>query len=387
MTSTAILIPTTAGLRRVCSARFREELPLSQIRLDGSFTPFPQSQAAHQLVSGPLRGLSAEGLSFDLALDGEIEDGRSWELGFATAWSFARFWPDHLTGDVDQAERVIWVTGAIDMDLAPQAAAYFLSTKLALSADLFDAIDAKGQELWVIAPPKLGSDDEAALAALSAKGQARVLRPSHVQDVLEALGPLNEPGIASPPPADHTTEPLPAASPEVPGSSSPLAPSHAKPAFGRPMIMALALGGLGLLAGVGLLLWSLAPSPQAPQLGLIAHHLSEGDKTCVDLIFGQTQVVPGQAQDLDLSAPLLLTSQGLCQLELINPGPVALALSLPTALSRLAVHDLYRNEAKIDMPAGARLTISLSAFPPKQQVVMMADSEAGTQGQFIIDFQ
>jgi hypothetical protein len=378
VTSTAIFIPTTAGLRRVCSARFREELPLSQIRLDGSFTPFVQSQAAHQLVSGPLRGLDAGGHSFDLALDGDIEDGRSWELGFATAWSFARFWPAQLCKTPEEAERLIWVTGAIDMDLAPQAASYFIGSKLALSTQLFDQAKLRDQELWVVAPPGLGSDDEAALAGLEAEGFARVLRPKHLQELLDVLGG-SAPALDAP--KTHSV-PVPTAAPDPEQATQP--PGLRLP----PPAIWVGMGLSALLAlGAAAAFWLMSPRSPAPQINLIAHHLSDADKSCFDFVLGGAALTPAPAQALSTTQALALTAQGLCQIEVINPGDQTVSLRLPSALSRLAVHEIYRSEAEIRLLAGGRLTISFSAFPPSQHMEISAQSPAGSQVAFVLEFQ
>ncbi len=393
MKKTAIIIPTTAGLRRVCSARFREELPVSLIRLDGSFTPFSQSQAAHQLVDGPLRHLAPDGHSFDLALDGDIEDGRSWELGFSTAWGFARFWPASLASNLDKAERLLWITGAIDMDLAPQAAAYFIADKLKLSQALFEQARQQGLEITVVAPPGLGSDDEAALSAMSDMGDIQVLRPTSLQSLFDALS--GEDSTSQPGPR-QTTPPAKAMDPTPQRDASTQAEpaefgSAAMPQSTTNRLAQLALpmaGGLLLLTLVGLgLMWALAGRTQPLTLGLIAHHLVDDTKTCGDFIFGQANLSPAVQQDLQDGDSLALAAQGLCQIEIVNTSGQALSLGLPPALSALALHDMFRQEAKIPMVEGARLAVLVSAFPPKQRMAMSVSAASGAKGAFTLDFQ
>lgn len=386
MKTTAIIIPTTAGLRRVCSARFREELPVSLIRLDGSFTPFAQSQAAHQLVDGPLRRLSPDGHSFDLALDGDIEDGRSWEFGFSTAWSLARFWPEALSARPEDAERLLWITGAIDMDLAPQAASYFIADKLKLSQTLFDQARQQGQEILVAAPPGLGSDDEAALAALSEREDVQVLRPESLQALLDVLkGDAVAAEVAAG--IDASAMQQGVDSPQIdPITADEFAPPRPPSRLAK---LALPLaGGLLLLTLAGLgLMWAFAGRAQPLTLGLIAHHLTDDSKTCGDFIFGQAVLSPAVQQDLEDGGRLSLPAQGFCQLDIINTSAEVLELGLPSGLTSLALHDMFRQEGKILMVEGARIAVLVSAFPPKQGMVISANAASGAKAAFTLDFQ
>ncbi len=391
MKTTAIIIPTTAGLRRVCSARFREELPVSLIRLDGSFAPFSQSQAAHQLVDGPLRRLSPAGHSFDLALDGDIEDGRSWELGFACAWSFARFWPEALCAEPENAERLLWVTGAIDMDLAPQAASYFIADKLKLSASLFEQTRDLGLEIVVATPPSLGGNDEAALDDLANRDpNIQVLRPASLQALLDALEGTQrreaeaQANLQTRAAAVAASGPLPQT---VPIDERPAASQAARPSTLARTALPLAAGLLLLtLTGLGAL-WFFAGNPQPLTLSLIAHHLSDDKKSCGDVIFGQAELSPAVQTDMTSGDNIAISTEGLCQLEIINTSTTVLEIALPPALSRLALHDMFRQEGKIRMTEGARLAVLVSAFPPKQRMVMSASAASGAVGEFILDFK
>ncbi len=159
-----MVIPTTAGpliLRKITA---RPELPASCAFADGDYRPLPWSSDYARLIGpqGPLgRLISGVGtVAYEMRVSGSFDTGRSWEVPTALA-HLALSAGDTLTDDPDLAERILWATGAVDLDLAIIPNDYALLEKLHKSSELFarapDAI------LDIRLPP--GPGLEAALVA------------------------------------------------------------------------------------------------------------------------------------------------------------------------------------------------------------------------------
>lgn len=185
-----IIIPTTGGPLTVRSLLPRPALPASAAFAEGDYRPLPWSGDYAALVSagGPLaRSGAVSAGSFELRLDRSFDAGRSWEAPVALAHVLAARGHE-ITGDVANADMLLWTTGAIDLDLKLIAGRYALLDKVEHCGPLLAA--ARGLPVVMATPP----DDEAvaaqaALATLA--GRPPVIADgdlSAIADQIDALG-------------------------------------------------------------------------------------------------------------------------------------------------------------------------------------------------------
>jgi hypothetical protein len=158
-----VIIPTTAGPLIVRRLTARQALPASCAFAEGDYRPLPWSNDYARLVGpdGPLaRRIPELGkTAYELRISGSFDAGRSWEAPTALAHITVAD-GDTLTDDPALAERILWATGAVDLDLNVIPADYALIDKLNRSKTLFES--APQAALDIRLPP--GREGEAACA-------------------------------------------------------------------------------------------------------------------------------------------------------------------------------------------------------------------------------
>jgi hypothetical protein len=178
-----VIIPTTGGPLIVKSLKPRQGLPASTAFAEGDFRPLPWSADYARLCTSALAPVIGGLVPHELRLSGSFDAGRSWEAPVALAHLLlAR--GHSLVASPDEAEAILWTTGAVDLDLAPIPGHYALIDKLALSADLLARSD---RDLIAILPP--GAEQGAATRQLrdSRPGRLVLLDPAPLPVQTSAL--------------------------------------------------------------------------------------------------------------------------------------------------------------------------------------------------------
>jgi len=215
----AVLIPTTGEIVCIAGVKSRPRLASSYAAITGDYRPLRLSGDYHRFVSGPLtlirpaqRGsqdtqgdLQGAHGPFELSLSGDIDTGQSWELPTLIA---------HLLTDVDRlapcpppagqadalkiraatdgiggnAATIVWATGMVDTDLAPQPDDYAIAQKCRLSRPLLEGWKAAGHDFRFIVPRGLADADRAELAQLADAFSAPLIEAGNLGEVAGAVG-------------------------------------------------------------------------------------------------------------------------------------------------------------------------------------------------------
>ncbi len=183
-----VVVPTTGGpllLRRLAP---RPGLPHPAAFAEGHYRPLALS-ADYRALAGPegpvARHLGAPLPPHELRLSGEPDGGRSWEapvtlahLLLAGAWA--------LAADAEEADLLLWATGAVDLDLRLLPGDYALARKVEASRALLEA--AGGRRAVAVLPPGPGRDEAAAaLRALRRAAPVEVVLAEAVGEALPRL--------------------------------------------------------------------------------------------------------------------------------------------------------------------------------------------------------
>ena len=202
----AVLLPTTGEIVRIVGVKSRPRLASSYAAIVGDFRPLKLSADYHRFVTGPLTQILDPGAAggdgpFELSLSGEIDTGRSWELPTLVAHLLNRagrlvacpaFDAGDEEGDDDPLDSdpptIVWATGKVDPDLAPQSDDYAIKQKCALSKPQLEAWRDKGHRFRFVVPAGLPDDDRKEIAELAAAFRAPVSEAASLQAVADAIG-------------------------------------------------------------------------------------------------------------------------------------------------------------------------------------------------------
>src|SRR5882672_11967889 len=137
-----IVIPTTRRPVFVASLKPRPQLPASFAVAAGDFRALPIAADYDRLIgrSGPigLRLPEVGRTSHELRLSEAFESGRSWEVPVSLA-HFVASAGRTLAAGIEDADLIVWSTGAVDIDLAIADQGYFTEEKIRCSLELFAA--------------------------------------------------------------------------------------------------------------------------------------------------------------------------------------------------------------------------------------------------------
>lgn len=138
-----VIIPTTTRPVVITSLRERRALPASLVVAEGDFRALPISTDYDKLIgaAGPLGHLTGQpGLpSHELRLSQAFETGRSWEVPVCLAHYIAGRGAT-LVNSPQEADLIVWATGAVDIDLGIVQDRYFLGQKLQASLQLLSGL-------------------------------------------------------------------------------------------------------------------------------------------------------------------------------------------------------------------------------------------------------
>jgi len=185
----SVVIPTTAGPRRILALRHSERLPRSQVYKQSDLSlPLDISGRYHNLVgpNSPLKdwiGLG-EG-SWRLIVDDDFDTGRSWEAPVAMAHWLRE---QGFRLDAGDAEVTIWSTGALDVDLnivEDRQDHYHMNEKIRASAGLFRACAERGGKVYLLIPQGCGEEARQALKSLD--GLELIATVSEVSNLPRAM--------------------------------------------------------------------------------------------------------------------------------------------------------------------------------------------------------
>jgi len=181
----AVLVPTTGGTAIVCGLERKPRLPRSKVTKVGDFRAFPIEQDYHRLVEGADDALGDMGGNWHLTLSDRVETGRSWELPVLLAHR-ALVHGAELTGDLAEADLVVFATGAVDSALDPAGEVHFVAEKLEHAAPLLARARPDAQVLFVLGAGGAPKELVAAEAAAARLGRARAVTVERF-DALETL--------------------------------------------------------------------------------------------------------------------------------------------------------------------------------------------------------
>ncbi|MEL6748543.1 MAG: hypothetical protein AAFO79_12150, partial [Pseudomonadota bacterium] len=194
----AVIAPTTGGLVQINGLKLRPRLQHSYVTMAGDFRPLGISADYHRLVAGPMaaEGLLAEVADggrhvYELSLSGDIDSGRSWELPTLVAHlahADGRLVPVAMEGLEPAEVTLIWATGMVDPDLAPQTGDYAIATKTALSGAPLGSHRAAGGDVEVIVSSALPVGDLQHLRAWCADNGFQLTTVDDLADLQAALG-------------------------------------------------------------------------------------------------------------------------------------------------------------------------------------------------------
>ncbi len=236
---TFVIAPTTGGLIHVCgiTPRSRQQLNNSFAVIKGDFRPLKMSGDYHRLASGPmaLAGVADTDVVYELALSGDIDSGRSWELPIVIAHllrgagclttAAEAIAPDEgcpadeaaaavAAGDTSATAqsstprgqssparpRVIWATGSVDNELSPQAGDFSVRTKTALSLETLARYRDAGADVQVIVSAQLPPGDLSHLAGWAGEAGFAFTPVATVAELRSVAGCQREAEAQSPPP-------------------------------------------------------------------------------------------------------------------------------------------------------------------------------------------
>ena len=202
MTRPAILVvvPTTRGPLVLRGLRPRPGLPAPAAFADGDYRPLPWSADYARLcgAAGPLaRWTGRTPEPHELRLSGSFDAGRSWEVPVCLAHGLAE--GGHpLAAAPEEADLILWATGAVDLDLAVLPGDYALLDKIERSAAMIS--EAPDAAVAVLLPD--GPERAQAEAVFRGMGRNVRILPSHsVPAALAALTAPRPPERAETPPA------------------------------------------------------------------------------------------------------------------------------------------------------------------------------------------
>ncbi len=236
-----VVVPTTGGPLVLEGLKPRPGLPASAAFARGDYRPLPWSGDYARLTgpAGPIGAALGQALApHEARLSGSFDTGRSWEAPLALAHLLLA--AGHaLVADSEQAELVLWSTGAVDLDLQLIPGDYALLDKIEASAAL---LSTAGGPVAVLLPPGPGQAEAGErLATLNLPRGLRRLSGTGLVGIAEALA-------ADPSAAARGTDPS-----RVPRT----APPPARPNLPWRPIAAVLLADLG---GAGIW-WAARPAP------------------------------------------------------------------------------------------------------------------------------
>lgn len=157
----AVLVPTTGSAPLVSSIEDSPSLKRCRISLDSDFRPMPITADFHEFADSVLspRGLATS--STWLKLTAEVVTGRSWELPVAAA-CMLKGQGIALTTTVEEADALVFATGAADPDLTAAKPPEGVSRKIIEVADTLSRADAAAVPL-IIVRGAMSDDDVAAI--------------------------------------------------------------------------------------------------------------------------------------------------------------------------------------------------------------------------------
>jgi len=195
-----VIIPTTAGPRRILALRPSGQLPCSQVYRQSDLSlPLDISGRYHNLVgpNSPLKDWSNfGGGSWRLIVDDDFDTGRSWEVPVALAhWLYER----GCRLDVDDPEFVIWSTGVLDVDLnivEDREDHYHMSEKIKASAEFFRACADGCSKVRLIVPKGCRVEAELALVNIGrADLKACILEVASLPQATDSLALCQRPKV------------------------------------------------------------------------------------------------------------------------------------------------------------------------------------------------
>jgi len=185
-----VLIPTTTRPVIITAIRERRNLPASLVVAEGDFRALPISRDYDTLVgaAGPLGGLlGSHGLpSHELKLSEGFETGRSWEVPVSIAHVLVERGVE-LVKEPQAADLIVFATGAVDSDLGIVKERYFLSQKVANTAELLAKVRPDGRIVALL--PDGATDGDGGPDARNRLAQvgADVLKVATVRDAVAAI--------------------------------------------------------------------------------------------------------------------------------------------------------------------------------------------------------
>jgi hypothetical protein len=185
-----IVIPTTRRPVVVASLKPRPQLPASFAVALGDFRALPIAADYDRLIgrSGPIgiRLADVGGVSHELRLSEAFESGRSWEVPVSLAHFVVAAGRTLATG-IDDADLIVWSTGAVDIDLAIADQSYHTEEKIRSSLELFTA--ARGRPVIAFLPSTPNGDGSISpdLRDRVAKLGVELVAIASVEDALRRL--------------------------------------------------------------------------------------------------------------------------------------------------------------------------------------------------------
>lgn len=330
-TRVCVLVPTTGGTAVVCGLERKPRLPRCKVTRVGDFRAFPIEQDYHRLVEGADAALGDMGGSWHLTLSDRVETGRSWELPVLTAHR-ALAHGAVLTGEMAEADVVLFATGAVDGALDPSGEARFVGEKLDHAAPLLAGARADARVLLVLGTGGGAEDLVAAEAAAARLPNARALTVDRF-DALEAL--VRESVGAAPAERRHTP-----ARPRLPVRGL---------VIGLAAVAVLAASGFGLSILLG-----DAPTSRTDPLAMIAVEQLHADSrsACIEAYMtGSALTARALPSGGDVVVPAAPVT---CSLRFRNVGAEPVRIGLDQGLAGLVIPGAS--------PLGRRLTVVNGSF-------------------------
>jgi hypothetical protein len=164
-----VVVPTTGGPLVIHSLRARAALPVSCAFAQGDYRPLPWSTDYARLTGpqGPIAAALASGKplpAYELRLSGSFDAGRSWEVPVTIAHLLVANGHE-IVAQPNDAELIIWATGAVDLDLQVIESDYSLCAKIEASRSLI--AEAAPARILCVLPPDPHLQDAKSLAALA----------------------------------------------------------------------------------------------------------------------------------------------------------------------------------------------------------------------------
>lgn len=175
-----VVIPTTEGPATITDLLREPALPESIVVTSGGSEVSALSKAYSDFMAQSDGEIASPG-PWCLEFDRPIDTGESWQLGIALAHALARV--DRLAFNLADAEKVLWITGAVQLPQLRVNPVDHIDRKFATSTSLLTAAARAGKHITVVLPAAQEVDPQVIAQIRAAVGTTDLFQPQRLADI------------------------------------------------------------------------------------------------------------------------------------------------------------------------------------------------------------